>query len=305
MKKIFSVIFLAALAGCSSFKNAKKTDDSFVIASYNVRCPCDKGDNQWRLRIPRMANVIKKYGFDIFGVQEAVKHVADVLQAELPHYRRIGCGRAPMCNGESNYIFYDGNRFECIDYGTFWLSGTPLVSGSRYEGAGCPRICTWGRFKDLRTGKTFTYYNTHLDHISSRARLDGAKVLAANGLRASLDRGETVFLTGDMNETLAPRKEDSPESLKKYAPDELKALAEKNPIAFFSTLLNDTYAVSETPHAGTHETYTGYKDPPRVRIDYVYATGNVKVLSHVTVNDRIDGKFPSDHDPVAATVEIR
>ena len=41
------------------------------------------------------------------------------------------------------------------------------------------------------------------------------------------------------------------------------------------------------------------------RLDYVFATGNVRVLRHVTCNDRPDGKFPSDHDAVFARLLIR
>lgn len=310
MKKIlFGFLAIALLAGCASFKYDKKTADSFNIASYNIRCPADKGDNHWTLRIPRIVGVIEKYDLDIFGVQEAVKEVTDKLQSELNGYRRIGCGRELACDGESNYIFYKENRFECLDYGTFWLSNTPLISGSRYKGAGCPRTCTWGRFKDLKTGKVFTYYNTHLDHISSQARLDGAKVLYNNGLKAALENGESVFLTGDMNETLA--KVTDAKSIAAVNGPHLAKSSKKgntpdvNPIAFFESILKDSYATTETPHKGTSETFHGFKPVNKCRLDYVYTSANVRVLSHVTANDRPDGKYPSDHDAVIAVVEIR
>lgn len=310
MKKIlFGFLALALLAGCASFKYDSKTEDSFNIASYNIRGPFDKGDNHWEVRIPRMVGVIEKYDLDIFGVQEAVKHITDKLQSELKGYRRIGCGRELACDGESNYIFYKENRFECLDYGTFWLSNTPLISGSRYKGAGCPRTCTWGRFKDLKTGKVFTYYNTHLDHISSQARLDGAKVLYNNGLKAALENKETVFLTGDMNETLA--KVTDAKSIAAVNGPHLAMSSKKgntpdvNPIAFFESILKDSYATTETPHKGTSETFHGFKPVNKCRLDYVYTSDNVRVLSHVTANDRPDGKYPSDHDAVIAVVEIR
>lgn len=309
MKKILSIIALAALAGCASFKYERKTEDSFNIASFNIRCPANKGDNHWTVRIPRMVDVVEKYDFDIFGVQEAVKSVTDKFQAELKGYRRIGCGRELACDGECNYIFYKESRFECLDYGTFWLSNSPLVSGSRYKGAGCPRTCTWGRFKDLKTGKVFAYYNTHLDHISSKARLNGAKVLYDIALKDALARGETVFLTGDMNETLKTvadakslRAIDGPRLADAGKNDNTPDV---NPIAFFESILKDSYATTETPHKGTAETFHGYKPVNKCRIDYVYTSGNVRVLSHLTANDRPDGKYPSDHDAVVAVVEIR
>ncbi len=309
MKKLLSIIAFAALAGCTSFKYDCKTEDSFNIASFNIRCPTDKGDNHWTVRIPRMVDVIEKYDFDIFGVQEAVKMVTDKLQSELKGYRRIGCGRELACDGECNYIFYKEERFECIDYGTFWLSNAPLVSGSRYKGAGCPRTCTWGRFKDLKTGRIFAYYNTHLDHVSSKARLDGARVLYDNGLKDALARGETVFLTGDMNETLSTVAD--AKSIAAVNGPRLAKASKKgntpdvNPIAFFESILKDSYATTETPHKGTSETFHGFKPVNKCRIDYVYASDNVRVLSHLTANDRPAGKYPSDHDAVVAVVEIR
>ena len=115
MKKIlFGFLAIALLAGCASFKYDKKTADSFNIASYNIRCPADKGDNHWTLRIPRIVGVIEKYDLDIFGVQEAVKEVTDKLQSELNGYRRIGCGRELACDGESNYIFYKEKKHCCF-----------------------------------------------------------------------------------------------------------------------------------------------------------------------------------------------
>lgn len=293
MKKLLYIAALAALTGCTSF----------TVSSFNIRCPFDKGDNHWTLRVPRIVKVVKDHGFDIFGVQEAVSTVADRIQAELPGFSRIGCGREFNCTGESNYIFYDSKRFECLDYGTFWLSETPLVAGSRYKGAGCPRTCTWGVFKDLRTGRKFRFFNTHLDHISSQARIDGVRVIIENGLADAIAKGETVLLTGDMNETLA--NPDSPEALKTVVGDVLQEAAKTNPIALLSTQLNDTYAMSETPHKGTHKTFQGFKPDFRFRIDYVYATDDVRVLSHATINDRPGGKYPSDHDAVAAVVELK
>lgn len=308
MKKILLIAALAPLFGCLSIGDcSRKTDESFTIASYNIRGPFDKGDNHWTVRIPRMVGVIEKYDLDIFGVQEAVKPITDKLQLELAGYRRIGCGRELDCSGESNYIFYKADRFECLEYGTFWLSNTPLVSGSRYKGAGCPRTCTWGRFKDLKTGRVFTYYNTHLDHVSSKARLDGAKVLYDNGLKQSLDRGETVFLTGDMNETLSVSV-DAKKIAERNGPRLSKnkgKTKDDNPIAFFESILKDSYATTETTHEGTSETFHGYMPVSKCRIDYVYTTDNVRVLSHLTANDRPDGKYPSDHDAVVAVVEIR
>ena len=287
MKKLLLGLILAAFAGCSSFeyaKNfeyAKKSDDSFVIASYNIRCPYDKGDNNWQLRIPRLVEVIEKYEMDIFGVQEAVKYVADTLQAELDGFRRIGCGRELATDGESNFIFYNEKRFECLDYGTFWLSNTPLVSGSRYKGAGCPRTCTWGRFKDLKTGKVFTYYNTHLDHVSNIARENGIKLIVKHA-RAKAN-SLPLILTGDFN-----------------------AVQGSETYKTAAGLLNDSALISETPRTGAAGTFTGYGKSKKQRtIDFIFVSDDFRVLTHKTDDTLINGQYASDHNPVVAELQMK
>ena len=41
------------------------------------------------------------------------------------------------------------------------------------------------------------------------------------------------------------------------------------------------------------------------RTYYVFTSGNVRVLRHVTCNDRPNGKFPSDHDAVLVRLQIQ
>lgn len=274
----------------------------FKIASFNVRCPGDQGDNSYRLRKPRIAQVIKKYGFDIFGVQEAVADLVEYFADELPDFDHIGCGRNKDRGGETMFIFYNRNRFKCLENGTFWLSETPDVPGSRYSGAGCPRTCTWGLFEDRVTGKKFRYFNTHLDHVSHQARVNGAKVIMARGLDGARAKGETIFLTGDMNAEI--EKDDNLELLAKIRKTDLEERAKNNPIAFIMTRLTDTVEVSKSGHQGSWKTNQGYRDYNNCRIDYIFATPDVDVFSHTTVNDRPGGKFPSDHDAVVAEVEI-
>ena len=152
------------------------------------------------------------------------------------------------------------------------------------------------------TGKRFRYFNTHLDHISSKARWDGMQVLLNRGVRPAKARGETVFLTGDLNETLD--EADDPATIFSLKGTELVACAKENPIALVSTELEDAYGKSETPHTGTHKTFHGFRGEPRCRIDYIFVSPDVKVRSHATLNDKPDGKFASDHYPVAATVRL-
>ena len=276
----------------------------FTVATFNVRCPAgvDRGELAWYRRLPRVAEVVRSHGFDVFGVQEAVPAEAMILDAELPGFARVGCGRDKDRGGEAMYVYYRKKRFQCLEDGTFWLSETPDEPGSRYAGAGCPRTCTWALLLDKETGRRFRFFNTHLDHLSSQARLDGMSVLLERGVRPAKARGETVFLTGDLNETLDGA--DSPETIRSLSGPTLAERGKVNPIALASTELSDTYAMSKTPHKGPHKTFHGFKGTPLCRIDYVFATPDVEVLSHATLDDRPGGEYASDHYPVSATVSI-
>ena len=130
-------------------------------------------------------------------MQELTPNQREYLDEALGSaWGRIGVGRLVEDMGESMTIYYRKARFECLATDTFWLSETPHVPGSKSWDSACERNCTWGLFRDKRTGRKFRYYNTHLDHISNEARVMGMRVILTEMRRIS--QGETVFLTGDM-----------------------------------------------------------------------------------------------------------
>ncbi len=147
--------------------------DSLVrVVSYNIRYnnPGD-GEHAWPLRADRVANLLRFYNPDLFGLQEALQGQIDDLVARLPQYAWFGVGRDDgRSAGEGTPIFYRRDRFTLLDQGTFWLSETPEVPGSKSWDAAITRIATWGRFVDRTTGTRFLYLNTHFDHIGQTAR---------------------------------------------------------------------------------------------------------------------------------------
>ena len=251
-----------------------------------------------------MVKVIKDHAFDIMGVQEATPGQRDDLDAALSGWARVGLGREPDDKGEAMCIYYRKDRFECLGTDTFWLSETPREPGSKSWATACTRTCTWGLFRDVKTGRRFRYFNTHLDHISPHARVMGMKALLAEMERIA--QGETVFLTGDLNDSFERiPAEEQKKLLKGCGPQISSEVTFEHPIFAASQTLYDTLFRTEKPHEGPLRTFHGYQPENKVRIDYVFASGNVRVLRHVTCADRPEGKFPSDHDAVMVRLEIR
>lgn len=268
-------LMLGALSGISCVA-AKPEEGAFRVATFNIRTPIDKPPNAWTCRVDRVRALIQRHGFDVMGLQEATAKQIDDLLTEGWAY--VGVGRDDgKRGGEASCIFYKKARFDVLESGTFWLSETPDVPGSKSWDTACTRICTWARLKDRKTGKVFVYFNTHLDHVSPAAKENGMALILKR--ITAIEKGIPVLLTGDMNS--------GPES---------------KPIALAKAVLKDAKAISRTPHAGPFGTSNSFnfKKEKTARIDYIFVSTGVSVLTHATLDDSENSLYPSDHFPVAA-----
>ena len=271
------------LAMLASFMLFAQEAVPFRIATFNVRTPGDKAPNDWQARVPRIRTVLEKYQLDLIGVQELTpKQKAALLVPETP-YEAVGVGREIDQGGEQCCIFYRKERFECLESGTFWLSETPEVVGSRSWNSACRRICTWAHLRDRLTGQTFLHFNTHLDHISGEARQKGAELILSR-IKA-MGQGLPCFLTGDLNCRVG-------------SPAVQAILAR----------MKDTKFVSETPHEGPTQTFHAYHFNPdkenKSEIDFIFFQGELRVLKHITISDHDGDEYPSDHFPVMAEIVL-
>ncbi|MDD4442899.1 MAG: DUF4965 domain-containing protein [Kiritimatiellia bacterium] len=287
----------------------------FRIATFNIRLagasvakPADRPPNSWTCRVDRVCALIAKQGFDLIGLQEAQANQIDDMLARMgAAWAYVGVGREDgRRGGEYSCIFYRTNRFAVTRSGTFWLSETPEVPGSKSWETACPRVCTWADMKDLKTGKTFVCFNTHLDHMSKEARRNGMALILARMARVA--QGRPVLLTGDMNATPEKRPVDAAAvqaDFKSAGPKEPHAAG--GPYAIATANLRDSFDVTRTPHAGPIKTFSGFKyveHPEGQPIDYIFVSAGVDVLTHATLNDSENQLYPSDHFPVSADVSI-
>ena len=293
-----ALLCLAPAAGCHAPVPARASAAAPVAAapapplrvmSFNLRLdtPAD-GANAWPHRRDWVAGLVRYHAPDAIGVQEALAHMLVDLDTRLPGFARVGVGRADgREGGEFSAILYRTDRLELIDDGTFWLSPTPEVPGSKGWDAAIERVATWARFRDRRTGCLHLHLNTHFDHIGEQARRESA-LLIRRRLGALAD-GLPVVVTGDLNAD--PRS----------APYRIFT---RDTVAGAIGPLRDAFDASRHGHYGPTSTWTAFTaiEPGR-RIDYVLVSPRLPVLMHAILPDSWDDRFPSDHLPVIAVID--
>lgn len=297
------------------------------IATYNIRQSGGNADtpNSWQNRCNDFVNFIREMKLDVIGFQEVTPIQLEFLGESLSEYSYLGEFREKdRKSGEAGPVFYRKSLFELKDSGTFWLSETPDVPGSKSWRTACPRICTWVILKDTRTGKSFAFANVHTDHKSPLARTNGLRLILQK--MEHFAKGVPVILLGDLN-----------------------CSEIEQGIVEVSKVLRNAMFVSETPPTGPWRSYTGWKwrkdevstkealtVPIRVRstrressdeyyfrkeglepmpysnyingarLDYIFVSPAIRVLSYATRNDSRPNLnlYPSDHFPVTVTIVL-
>ena len=195
MKKFFLAALLPLLAlSCQS-----KKVETLPVMSFNVRYgTAEDGDHVWDNRKDAACAMIMDQHPAVFGVQEALDFQLTYFQEHCPGYKYVGVGREDgIHDGEHMAVFYDTQRVELKEWGTYWLSETPYQPSYGWDAA-CRRTATWTLLKDLQTGRHFYFVNTHLDHVGKEARKNGL-LLLVDKIGAMNPEGYPMILTGDMN----------------------------------------------------------------------------------------------------------
>ncbi|RZK75683.1 MAG: endonuclease/exonuclease/phosphatase family protein [Pedobacter sp.] len=255
-----------------------------TIGTFNIRFdnPRDSG-NLWVDRAPVVSNLIRFHKFDILGVQEALKNQLTDIKTALPEYEVYGKGRDDgQEGGEHSAIFYKKDRFKLIKSGDFWLSETPDKPGKGWDVTCCNRICSWVYLLDLKTKKQIYAFNVHYDHQGKIARQESSKLILRK--IAEIAGSSPALLTGDFN-----GGRDS---------EWYQRLA-------ISSSLVDTYTRVKFPYAN-NSSANGFKTPKgQTVIDHIFMTNQFNANRWGILTDTYYGKFPSDHFPVLAEVELK
>ncbi len=257
----------------------KAQEDGICIMSSNVRTwsPLDTGKKSWFYRADLLIKNIEGEKPDILCFQEVTSMHYAYLNESLKGYDNVIQYRDKSKFSEGCPVYYNVSRFELKDKGSFWLSETPEVMSKDWKSA-CYRICSYVILTDKTSGKDLVVFNTHLDHISDEARI--------NGIGVVLDKikqfgGLPSIITGDFN-----AEEDS---------ETYKSATE--------SFLDAKYQL-ENPMKGA--TYQGFgKHLERENIDYfmISKTG-ISVKDYKILDKTYDGVYPSDHFPIVMSFTL-
>ncbi len=249
-----------------------------TFMSFNVRyATADDGPNSWVFRRGTVFEVINRRRPDVLGVQEALAVQIDELLVHLPGYAYVGVGRDDGGRaGEYSALFFRRDRFSVVDSGTFWLSDTPDVVGSKSWGNNVVRVCTWAKLRST-SGTEFSVFNAHFDHESQPSRERSAELVGTRASGAGL-----CVVMGDLN---------AGES--NLVVDKLKGHG-----------FSDTFRLLH-PSAVEVGTFNGFDSNATKgdKIDYIFVSKDWNVVDAGIDRTLFDGRTPSDHFPVWAVVE--
>lgn len=250
------------------------------VITFNIRLETTSdGNNQWDLRKSSVVDFLNYEDADFIGMQEVLWSQMEDLQKGIDSYSWIGVGRDDgKKGGEFSPIFYNSERWDEVESKTFWLSESPDKPSKSWDAA-LPRICTWGRFRNIETKDEVYIFNTHFDHVGKEARTNSAKLIVEQ--IHQIANSERVILFGDFN-----------------------AEVNSAPIqAVVNSSLLDAFDEAQIRFGsvGTFNAFD-YSKTPKRRIDYVFVSSDLEVESYGVASHLIDGRYLSDHFPVIVKI---
>lgn len=254
------------------------------VMTWNIRFnnPGD-GDNAWPLRRSHVIDLVRFYGPDVFGLQEALLGQINDMAAQLPGYDWVGVGREDGINGgEYSPVFYNSKRFQLKQQGWFWLSETPDGPSMGWDAA-CKRVCTYVLLEEYDTHKSFWFFNTHFDHVGVKARDESARLILKKMHELNEDK-LPLILTGDLNAEPGDQAIDT-----------------------IRRRMRDAKEATEEPAYGPEGTFNNFDfhSPLDTRIDYIFVNRKLDVRKYGVLTDSYNQHYPSDHLPVYSEVYFK
>jgi endonuclease/exonuclease/phosphatase family metal-dependent hydrolase len=242
-------------------------------ATFNLRnSSAPDGDNAWPVRRNAAVAAIELLEADVVGLQEVLPDQLDYLRWRFPKHEIVGVGRDDGMNaGEHSVVMVRPGDWRLERSETRWLSDDPATPGSVGWDAQLTRIATLAWLRH-RNGTTIGVANTHYDHAGEVAQLQSSRLIA-RWTTGSLP----WIVMGDLNAT-----PDSP------------------PV---KTLIESGLRLAVPLEAGgSWNDFTGEVDGDR--IDHILVSSSWTVVDAAVSHYQPDGRLPSDHWPVVATLSL-
>ncbi len=257
----------------------EQQEDTLRVMSFNIRSS-DVNGAPVSKRIGVGVRQILEVMPDSVGIQEATAEWMNNLIPRLSLiYGWVGIDRDkggdPRRGGEACPVFYLKSRFKLLDSGNFWISDTPDVP-SYGPGAACRRICTWAKLQNRKTGEIYVHVNSHFDHVSEEARVQGGLIVSS--FIAEHFSDVPVVFTADMN---TDQRSQTYETMTQNLIDARLAAAD--------CVTYGTFHAGQDPNLRTDR-----------YLDYVLCSNDFDVAVYRTVTRGVDGRFSSDHFPIYA-----
>lgn len=290
-----SLISMMPAISVSAARNQLIPSESHRVMSCNIRVALDEDETKgvgWSSRKEVCLKVIEHQQPDIIALQEVLKSQADDFRHHFSNYQLFGFDGPEMDAHLTGYhgiaknpILFSSVRYELQTGGTYWLSETPLLAGSKSWETARARHANWVRLRDKQTDKVFRVVNLHLDHVSEVAKIQQAKMVVEESAQYQPDFPQV--LTGDFNTRYDSSVFDSVRS----------------------SGWKETY---ETIHGEGEAGYTGhafegknYANGAKTgRIDFIWYRGNAQPSTASIVKDDIGGVYPSDHYFMSADITL-
>jgi endonuclease/exonuclease/phosphatase family metal-dependent hydrolase len=263
------------------------------VMSFNIRGSFrDRGEaSAWENRADVNVGTIERQAPALIGFQELQSGNLQTYTERLSQYDcvlgpRYG-NRAPY---DFNAIFFDPRRLELLDSGGFWLSETPERYSASW-GTRVVRSANRAHFRFPETDLSFVHVNTHLDHVSKLARLEGSGLILRK-LTEFYGEESPVVVTGDFN--------------CRPGTPVYRNFAEAGFVDTYLAAGNEDGEDANTFHAFEGARYREARPGlgPR-RIDWILLKDprrRIRVGSHLILRDHEEESrvYPSDHYPVLA-----
>jgi endonuclease/exonuclease/phosphatase family metal-dependent hydrolase len=277
----------------------------FKLMSFNIRgARAEDGANAWSNRAQLNIALIKRYAPHIIGFQELQAGNLAAYDQQLTEYDQELGPRVDHLDEryQQNAIFYNPERFERLDGGSFYLSETPEVFSKSWDSS-IVRGANWVRLRDKSTGAELFYLNTHLDHRGEQARVEGSRLIVRriNELAGELP----VAVTGDFNS----RAWQPPGGVIHNHPLSPAGTVYR---VYINAGFDDAYLLAGNSNSLDTNTFHGFKGEDfakiGLRIDWILLRNGrrrFEVASCHILRDEDPPLYPSDHYPVLAELELR